>query len=238
MVVLGDHFFYIKDHTDLTNRTIMRRDDINSLEEYQEYLQKIPDSYNYRVLSYQLFPKNSIWPFSELHPVLSYLKEKYELKAASLVTASDIINNNIIFLGSFHTLAIFKDTFRNSNFDFHVYPNVITLKDSINGPIHMHPDDSYPKLYHTDYGLFRKLPGPNKNVIYIFTSFHETGIMGIMQYFIQSDGLKEIEKKCKDKFGYLPTYFEILFKSSGYNRTVYSTEIEQIYLINRQKLLW
>jgi hypothetical protein len=238
MVVLGDHFFYVKDHTNTLKRTIMRRDDINSMEEYQEYLQKIPDSHNYRVLTYQLFPKNSIWPFSDLHPVLSCLSEKYILKASSQVIASDIVENNIIFLGSFHTLSIFKDTFRNSNFDYHVYPNSITLKDSINGPVQMYPDDTYPKLYHTDYGLFRKIPGPSKNVIYIFTSFHETGIIGIIQYFIQAETLKEIENMCRDKFGYLPSYFEILFKSSGYNRTVYTTEVEQIYEINPNKVIW
>ena len=146
--------------------------------------------------------------------------------------------NDIIFLGSFHTLSIFKDTFRNSNFDYHVYPNVITIKDSINGKNNLYPDDSYPKLYHTDYSLFRKLPGPDGNVIYIFTSFHETGIIGTIQFFVESEGLKEVEKKCRDKFGYLPAYFEILFKSSGYNRTVYSTEIEQIFKINPQKFLW
>ena len=235
MVVLGDHFFYVKDPTIRDKRTIMRRDNINSIEEFQEYLSITSNTGNYRILAYQLFPKNSIWPFSNLYPVLHALDQQYLLRSASSVTASDLKENDIIFLGSFHTLAIFKETFRNSNFDFKVYPNEITLKDTLQEKQTMQPDDNDPRMYHTDYGLFRKIPGPGKNVIYIFTSFHDTGMIGIIKYFLQKETLNEIEDRCEEKFGNIPQYFEILFKSSGYNRTVYTTEIEQIYDIDLQK---
>ena len=238
MVVLGDHFFYVKDPTIRDKRTIIRRDNINSSEEFQEFLTKNPDSGNYRVLAYQLFPKNSIWPFADLHPVLHTLKQQYLLKAASSVTASDIKENDIIFLGSFHTLAILKETFRNSNFNYKVYPNEIILKDTTQKNRTMYPDDIDPRMYHTDYGFFRKIPGPGKNVIYLFTSFHETGMIGIIKYFVQKETLNEIENRCQEKFGYIPEYFEILFKSSGYNHTVYTTEIEQIYEINMQNMVF
>lgn len=238
MVVLGDHFFFVKSPTSRPERTIIRRDDINSVDEYQAYINSNDENVDYRVLAYQLFPKNSIWPFADLYPVLQALNQKYTLKASTTITASDIIDNDIIFLGSFHTLALFKETFKNSNFDFAVYPNSITFKGSGDTTQILQPDDEDPRMYHTDYGLFRKIPGPTKNVIYIFTSFHDTGMIGIIQYFLQKKTLQEIENRCIKKFGSMPQYFEILFKSSGYNRTVYTTEIEDVYEIDSSKEIW
>ena len=41
-----------------------------------------------------------------------------------------------------------------------------------------------------------------------------------------------------EELGYVPRYFEMLFKSTGYDRTVYTTEFEQIFAIDEDEPLW
>ena len=208
---------------------MQRRDYINSRDDYFTHFPPLDStSQYYGILPFTLFPKNSVWPFQQFQSSL-LVNQEYEFKPASLVTVSDMDNFNILFVGSFHTLGILKETFRNSHFQYTVFPNSLTITDGDSS--HVIKEGGDPTIYHNDYGVVRKLPGPRENTIYIFSSFHETGTMGIVQYFTDPVKIKEIENLLKEKFQTVTEYFELMFKATGYNRTNFSTEILYIFKI-------
>ena len=232
LVTPGDHFFY----EDYRTHTLQRRNNINSKEEFYTYLTTLDSTSNYYwILPFTFFPKNSVWPFQKLQASL-LINQKYESKPASLVNANDVNNANILFIGSFHTLGILKETFRNSHFQYIIFPNSLTITDGDKTLVIQ--EDGNPTVFHHDYGLVRKLPGPNDNVIYIFSSFHETGTIGIVDFFTDTEKIQTLYNMMKKEFGYIPKYFELSFKATGYNRTPYSTEILNIFEIGPDKHFW
>ena len=83
-----------------------------------------------------------------------------------------------------------------------------------------------PGREHIDYCLFRKLPGPNKNAIYMFISFFEAGISVATQYMLDEKNLNDLTKMMVEKYGEAPEYFDVLFESKGYSRTAFKTNVE------------
>ena len=237
-IVLGDHFFFLKDSGSREKRTIMRRDDINSVNDLDAYKAESVERRNYKLLEYPMFPRNSVWPCADIIKLFMNNHLDFELNFSSNVTAQDIKNYNLLFIGSFHTLAVFDQTFRNSASQYLVYPNVLSYYDEINDSLITLPEEGDPLSHHVDYGIVRKIPGPNKNIVFIFTSFHETGTIGIVKYFTNKESLEKLEELFIRRFGHVPLYFEIIFKASGYNRTVYSTEIIYIKEIDPDTTFW
>ena len=237
-IVMGDHFFYVKDDTVLSLRTIMRKDNINSESEFNLYKAENIERRNHIILRFPMFPRNSVWPSADIISLFVKTKQKFKLNYSSNVTASEIKNEDIIFVGSFHTLAAFDQTFRKSKFNYQVYPNILTYHDDFKDTTITNVVDLNPIFYHTDLGVVRKIPGPNKNIVFIFTSFHETGTIGIIKYFMDPQSLKLLENKFIDKLGYVPEYFEILFRASGYDRTVYATDIIYLHEISPEENFW
>lgn len=231
LVVLGDHFFYF----DFNTRTLLRQDDINSPEEFYIYRTTLDSTAILGILPYTLFPRNSVWPFQHFLSRLLVQKE-YEIKAASKMSADNVNDYDILFVGSFHTLGMLKATFRNSHFQFKVFPNTLKITDGEKVDI-IH-ENGNPTVYHTDYGIMRKIPGPDNNCIYIFTGFHETSTIGIAQYFTDPEKLEELKSILKKKFGHVPEYFEMVFKATGYNRITYSTEILSIFELSAEEHFW
>jgi len=144
----------------------------------------------------------------------------------------------LLFIGSLHTLTNLNQLFSNSKFKYQIYPNVVSYYDETKDTLITCPEVGDPVTYHIDYGFVRKIPGPTNNIVYIFTSFHETGTIGIMKYFMNELTLKELEQKFIDKLGRVPPFFEILFKASGYNRTDYTTEIVYLREVSADMKFW
>ncbi|MBN1783237.1 hypothetical protein JW948_19030 [bacterium] len=237
-LVLGDHFFFVKDDADLDRRILLRKDDINSLTEFNDFKSLQPDGQRYIALRFPMFPRNSVWPCMDIIRLFINADQPFELNYASNITAMDIKNDDILFVGSFHTLASFDQTFRKSIFSYQVYPNMLTYHDTVKDSTFTNVVDQNPVFYHTDLGIVRKIPGPNNNVVLIFTSFHETGTIGITKFFTDPARLQELESKFRDKLGYVPQYFEVLFKASGYDRTVYATDIIYLHEIKSEENFW
>ena len=237
-IVLGDHFFFVKDSRFRDRRTIMRRDDINSPPEFLQYKSEDMSRRDFVQLRYPMFPKNSVWPMADIAALLSHCRIDFHLEYASNVNASDFRDKDMIFIGSFHTLGAFEQTFRNSMFSYQVYPNQLSYREPETDSLVTKLEEGDPVYNHVDYGIARKIPGPNGITIMMFTSFHETGTHGVVKYFTEASTLEELDAILHEKFGHVPPYFEILFRASGYNRTVYTTAIEQIFEVDADSVFW
>ena len=76
-----------------------------------------------------------------------------------------------------------------------------------------------------DLVLALKLPGPLNNSIFIIASYHSLGAPEISNYLINPSIRFDLEKKFQEKFGYIPQYFELLFRVTGIDKTAYNTEL-------------
>lgn len=237
-IVLGDHFFFIKDSNSFAKRTIMRKDDINTEREFEAYRLNNNITDNLKPLTYPMFPRNSVWPFADIIELFVKTHREYSLNYASHVSAADMKSASMLFIGSFHTLAGLNQTFRNSRIEYRVYSNELKYYDVEHDSLIVCPEEGDPLSHHVDYGIARKIPAPNNNIIFIFTSFHETGTVGIVRTFTNPESLKKLENQMRDHFGHVPDFFEVVFKASGYNRTVYDTEIIYMKEITSNENFW
>lgn len=92
-----------------------------------------------------------------------------------------------------------------------------------------------PDSEHSDFCFFRKLPGPRNNTIILFVSFFDTGMRAAMNFISDPNEVKGLEQVFVRQFGHVPKYIDVLFKVSGYSRTVFKIGVEHLHEINPQK---
>ncbi len=235
LFVLGDDFFFIE--TSNEEETILRKHNINTIEELENYKRQHPDRNIIGQTPYPFIPLISIKPFLKILPLFKS-DYKISIQYSSNLKSSELLNNEIIFIGSFRNLFIlnqaFKDIIQSSQLGYGTNILKLNLPDStitltINGD---------PATEHTDYCLVRKIPGPNHNTIILFTSFFITGITGATDYMTNPEKLDEIDNIFREKYGDTPQYFDILFRTTGFSRTAFTTQIEYVNKIDPKAITW
>ena len=235
LIVLGDLFFFVDSLNSLSGRTILRKETINSPNEFKAFI-AASNKDSYSRLQYPLFAMNSIWPLPDILEVFTMLGIKYTLKYASVLNSTDLKTYDIVFIGSFPTLALLDRMMNNSKYDYVLKPQnklIVNNDTTITYTRQGSPDGD-----HQDYSLVRKIPGPNQNIILAFLSFHATGITGAVNTFTRENSLEELEVICKQKFDEVPEYFDIIFKSTGYDRVVFSTDIVYLEKVVPSQIRW
>jgi len=235
IIVLGDDYFFLEMLDG--EETIIRKHYINSDRELEEFRAKNQGKEIIGKTDYPFFPRNSIWALPEIIKAINY-SNNFSLQYSSNLKTTDLLKNDIIFLGTFRNLYLLDRMFKVDELEYQLGGDSSYLKIKL-------PDSSFtfirmgnPKQEHTDYCLVRKIPGPNGNILISFTSFFEAGMSGAAHFMTNQATLRELNRKCEKQFGYVPKYFDVLFKTSGYSRTAFSTRIEYIREIDKNQFLW
>jgi len=222
LIVIGDHFFF-DDYSEKfqTNITI-RSGKINSNEDFEAFKSQFPDKI-LKPSDEPYFPYHSIWSLPPVLSILNSAKQNSILRKSSSITPQTLGEYNIIFLGSIKTLNILKHTLTQSHFSYEILPHKVlyTNADSTR--------EFKTKLHsaglNEDLVLAVKLPGPADNSIFIIASYHSLGAPEVVTHLTQAATRKAVEQQFVDKYGYVPRYFEILFRVTGIDKTAYSTEM-------------
>jgi hypothetical protein len=224
LIAVGDHFFFSEYNESYQNLLAIRDGNINSLEELEAYKSKYPDKILQQA-DEPYFPYHSIW---SLPPILSILYSNHQkpiLRKSSALSPQILDEYNIIFVGSIKTLYILKYTLSESHFNFEISPHRI---------IYTPPDGSETQEFKTnlhssgpneDLTLALKLPGPANNSIFIIASYHSLGAPEIANYLTTPSMRQDLINKFIEKYGYVPQYFEVLFRVTGIDKTAYNTEV-------------
>lgn len=224
LLVVGNHFFfndYVKEYDYVVG---VRHGKINSMEDFDAFKANHPNSQAY-VIDEPYFPYHSVWSMPPILSMLFSVNEKPILRKSSAVTPQMLDEYNLIYVGSIKTLYILKHTLAKSHFDFEISPHKI---------IYASPDstlaNSYAASHHSpgpndDLVLAVKLPGPKRNSIFIVASFHSLGAAEVVNYLVEEASRNQLEDQFIKKYGYVPRYFELLFRVSGIDKTAYNTEI-------------
>jgi hypothetical protein len=154
------------------------------------------------------------------------------------LTARDIAAKNIVFLGSFRNLYLLERALQNSiEYEVKIDSSYFRIKDK---------DSSYtfivtgtPSKEHEDYCLVRKIPGPHGNILFLYITFFQTGIYGAGEYMTNPDNIERLETMFRERYGEMPQYFDIVFKTRGFSRTAYKTTVEYFRKMDPEELsIW
>jgi hypothetical protein len=143
-----------------------------------------------------------------------------EIKAASQLTAHDLRESDVIFIGLYKTLGPLLSIFDASLYETNAEFTQLTHDET--GETYEIKGD--PIGRHTDYGLFARLAGPTGNVVVVCAGFTDTSILQIMKTMNGSKPTQDLWKRFFPN-GVTPTSFEILFEASGVDRNDISSRI-------------
>ncbi len=224
LITPGDHFMYnmyideFKRELNIRDVRVNSEEDLDSLKsKYKNMtLQQTAEPY---------FPYHSIWSLPPIYSTLLSENQYPILRKSSSITAQMLGEYNIIFIGSIKTLYALKYTIANSNFRYEIAPHKVYYKL---------PQETEEKEYSTnlhssgpneDLILALKIPGPNGNFIFIIASYHSLGAPEIANYLTHPENRTELDDRLRKQDGSYPTYFEVLFRVVGIDKTAYSMEI-------------
>lgn len=235
LIVMGDDFFFLErvDH----DQTIVRKHNINSFEEFEAYERSHRDRIIEGKTPYSFLPMISVQPLPQIMQIFDS-DLKISLHYSSGLQSKDLLENDIIFLGSFRNLYLLNKLFRDGVFSFTLGPDTSFITVKTPDSLMTFVRSGYPQDEHTDFCLVRKIPGPNHNTIILFVSFFEAGLAGAVEQLTNPESLAALDQAFERRLKKKPRYFDILFKTSGYSRTAFTTRIEYIDEIDPNINIW
>jgi len=234
MIVFGEHFFYYK-HIINPDKYIRIRDSrINSIEDLNKIIsQNQNPNIEYGKSNVPYISKHGIWSLQHILPVFFSAHKNVTFRLSSEINWEDIQQNNIVFIGSVKTLGILNPLFSKLKARFSLFPHKIHLienqTDTIATYIPQHVDDTE---YYKDFAIVAKLPGPENNSIFIFTSYYFVGIMEAIINFTNPALLAQFKSDLKEITGSNPRYFQSLFEVVGYQKTNLSSKTIHLFEID------
>lgn len=224
LVIIGNHFFFNEYSEKYQEFIGMRHPRVNSVADMESYRAMNP-GVRLEVTPEPYFPYHSIWSLPRILNLLYSVHKTPTLRKSSDISPQILGEYNIIYLGSIKTLYRLKHTLLKSHFDFEIAPHKI---------IYTPPESETPQIFETtlhsqgpneDLVLALKLPGPDNNSIFIIASYHSLGAPEIANYLTTSSIRADLDSMFIEQFGEIPSYFEILFRVTGIDKTAYDTEM-------------
>ncbi|MEE9431088.1 MAG: hypothetical protein V3V16_08615 [Melioribacteraceae bacterium] len=236
MLALGNDLFYLVNLGD--DETITRKHEINTVGMFRHNKKTNPDIAISEITPYPFFPLINVSVLPKIS--ISLLSDgKFQFKNSMEVNGNDLKENNVVFIGSFRNLHSMSFLLEDDIYEFGNYLNNTFLNIQEHDSIRVFKQSGEMDGEHVDFCLFRKIPGPNNNTIYMFISFFEPAMETAVNYLLNEKSLDELTNMMKKKYGEFPQYFDVLFKSSGFKRTAYTSNIEFIRKIDPDSLnIW
>ncbi|NOY77160.1 MAG: hypothetical protein GXO76_04755 [Calditrichaeota bacterium] len=235
LLVLGDDFFFLRQEEN--KEIIVRKHNINSQTDLDRLVHNFPSKGIKGKTPYAFVPMASIKPLLFVLPLFKS-GQTIHLKCSSALETKDLLENDLIFFGTFRNLYMLHQIIKNQVASYKVGLGKNSLTLNLGDSLATFALNGNPEKEHSDYCFVSKVQGPHHNTLLLFISFFETGIIGATQYMTDPKSLHTLETKFKTRFGTFPPYFKILFKTSGFSRTAFTTHIVYFDRINPEKTIW
>lgn len=236
MIVLGDYFFY-KEKDSTESESIIRNYDINSESDLDQFLETHSEMQSkYKPAGFGYLGYSVPYVLKGLIPV--FHGTDFEICLMSEFNNRYLQQYNIIFVGLYKTMGLFKTYFQHSDFIVDDTNNRLEIIDSTGNITASYIQNGKAENIHDDYAIAAKFPGPNHNYIFLFSSFHDIGIIECVKTFTTPELFETTSSKIKSTYGNIPNNFELLIKVIGANRTDISSEIQYINQIDPKTNYW
>ncbi len=234
MIVFGDHFFYTKHIINSDKYLRIRDSHINSVEQLNELIRQNQDpNIEYAKSSVPYISKHGAWSLQNILPIFFSTHKDVTFRLSSELTWEDIQQNNIVFIGSIKTLGILDQIISKLQIRYSFFPHKIFLFDNQTDTVATYqPQHVSDTQYYKDYAIAAKLPGPQNNSIFIFTSYYFVGVMEAIINFTNPALLEQFISDLNDATGSETSYFQSLFEVVGYDKTNLSSRIIHLFEID------
>lgn len=224
LLVFGDYYLYMD--LALTRIRYVRDFQINSTEDFKDFMSDNNEFESiYQSTHHTLLGKFTLNCLINLNSFFSAQGKTINIILCSDLQWEDLNRNNVIFIGSFKTLRLFKNLLNNHHFEYVIHPNTLIFKDTENDSIYSYQapkDQTTGKV--KDYVIFSRFPGPNQNVITLFSSTHDVGHISTVRHFTNLTTLENFEKKYLINEG-AEHFFDALFEVEGFARTGFQPKL-------------
>ncbi len=238
MIVLGDYFFYREMDSTFEKELVIRNYDINSPGDFENFLAAHPAQQSkYKPAGFSYLGYSTPFVLKDLLPVF-HQEHDIEICLMSEFNNRYLQQYNIIFVGLYKTMGLFKTYFQHSAFTVDDRNNILRINDSLGNEVKNFSQNGQVENVHDDYAIAAKFPGPNHNSIFLFSSFHDSGLIECVKTFTTPALLKKTCAEIKSTCGDIPNNFEVLIKVVGANRTDINSEILHINRLNPEINYW
>lgn len=212
LIVIGDFFVIGELDSNTGNWRAIIDFQINNNADLKNYIENYPAKKDVMHQSKITYLSNkSAFSIKHLLPLFNDLN-KVDIRLVSDLSPSDLREYNLIYIGEFKTLGPLSTYFRGTNYS--IIPRSLTNRSTkkvfdVKGVLEEH---------YTDYGLFAKFSGPNKNLVFTFAGFSDASISQMTEFVTNVEHLNSKEFKNNIK---TQTYsnVELLFSTTSFNRT-------------------
>lgn len=212
LIVIGDLYFLSEQDPETGINRGIREFNINSDDDLANYLKKYPFKKDKVKKAQSAFIlKNSVLSLKHILPLFKN-HNQVQIRMVSDLTPDDLREYNLIYLGLYKSLGSLDAYLQGSNFTL---GNNASLRHNKSKNVYKLTGNLLEE--YTDYGLFSKFSGPSGNVIYTLSGFSDSSIIQISKYL--TDPAKLINNEFKQFYQPNNKNFELLFSTSGFNRT-------------------
>ena len=223
IVVAGDFFAYrdLKYEREHGRYLNVRDIQINTDEQLQAYISS-DSSLNpedFAVLQdVSYMPRDALLSMQYIFPLLYENKVDYQIILSSDFNWETYKDYNIIYIGAFKNLKSLSILIDKLKIKYDQDDHFLTCQ-------HENETKTYKSTFlsnkNIDYTVVAKLPGSNKNVIYLFVSDNDIGCIEAAKYFTQLDSVRQFKANVlKDA-----TFFKSIHKAEGILRTSVTFDI-------------
>ncbi|XPF92615.1 helix-turn-helix domain-containing protein [Colwellia sp. RE-S-Sl-9] len=216
LIVIGDLYMLTELDPQTQLLRAIREFGINSDLQFEDYLNKHPEKRTkINKASSAFLLKNSVYALQHILPLFTE-ESPATIRLASELTASDLRDYNIVYLGLYKSLGLLDSYLEGSNFQIKAAPP--SLKHNSSGRVYSVTGDL--EQEYTDYGTFAQFSGPSGNLFYIFAGFSDASVIQMAKYLTNQTRLSSNEfKQHFESLGNANSNFELIFSASSFNRT-------------------
>jgi hypothetical protein len=213
LIGLGDVFFFTETREQSGSRFV-RDVDINSAEDLRRLA---AEDYGSTVLPSEMtyLPKATAFALAAILPVARATGKNVALKLMSDITAQDLRENDVIYIGLLRSMGVLQDYFFRSS-DFYIEPPFLELHQKSTGKTFTWSGRLFGPTH--DYGLFSKLAGPGEGELFVLTGLSGAGMLQAVQALTDARSAEQVERDVRAGAEAFPEELEILFEVSGYDR--------------------
>ncbi len=236
LIVFGDPFLFSEYDKRIDRKRLIRDGHINSQEKLQDFITKYQTEN--RIISnanWELLPMYSTSSLQYISPLFFSVHKNATLESASKLEWQRILNNDIIYIGSFRYLYNLSKFITGLNFKTQRFPAKLYLTNDAGDTLQTYETISSPNQdYDRDYAVVAKLPGPNDKALLFFMSFHHIGVVECVKKFTDPDFLSYITKTLSTKHSIDPEndFFYLTFEVEGFKKIGFTIELKHAFRID------
>ena len=232
LIVLGDRFvFWEKDSVTQANRLILDLK-VHNADDFHQYLKQYPEKFPIsKKLPGRFLEQSSAFALQHIMPLFNN-KQQVAFRLSSELTAADMKNFNIVYIGGYHYLNKLTNFFQGSNFEIERDKKLLINKAT--GQAYS-SNGAYLKKY-TDHGLFAKYNGPNNNIFYLIVGYSDSAILHMANYLTNAENLQQLQLVQYASNEQQVTNIELVFKVESIERTGILSELVYGGAVNTESI--